>query len=173
MALTYIDKGSSGTQIDVRTGTLSIGHIGKEMFSNLLGGGPRWRWYLKLDHNAVPPGCVRDAYAETFDEAKEAVERNWRIWLRAAGLTERLWVSGAQEAHRDHADRRVGPMTAVVSNSSATRIFMQCVFTSKILMPCSYWAFSDTLSHTNASLVHFPRPHRTATQGLSGATAAT
>ena len=88
-ALTYVDKGSSGTQIDVRTGTLSIGHIGKEMFSNLLGGSPRWRWYLKLDHNTVPPGFVRDGYAESFDEAKAAIERNWRIWLDAAGLVER------------------------------------------------------------------------------------
>ena len=89
MALTFRDKGSSGTQIDVRTDSMSIGHIGKEMFSNLGGGGLRWRWYLKVDPNTVPPGCTRDAYAETFDEAKAAVERNWRIWLRAAGLMER------------------------------------------------------------------------------------
>ena len=38
MALTFRDKGSSGTQIDVRTDSMSIGHIGKEMFSNLGGG---------------------------------------------------------------------------------------------------------------------------------------
>ena len=56
------------------------------MFSNPGGGGPRWRWYLKVDPNTVPPGCTRDAYAETFDEAKAAVERNWRIWLERRGL---------------------------------------------------------------------------------------
>ena len=89
MPLTYVDKGWSGTQIDVCTGTLSIGHIGKEMFSNLAGAGGRWRWYLKIDHNTVPPDCTRDAYAETFEEAKAAVERNWRIWLEVAGLMER------------------------------------------------------------------------------------
>ena len=41
--------------IDVRTGTISIGHIGKEIFSNLGGGGPRWRWYLKIDHKRCRP----------------------------------------------------------------------------------------------------------------------
>lgn len=59
MALTFRDKGSSGTQIDVRTDSMSIGHIGKEMFSNP--GGLRWRWYLKVDPDTVPPGCTRMA----------------------------------------------------------------------------------------------------------------
>ena len=81
------DKGTSGTQVDVRSGALSVAHIGKEMFSNLIGGA-RWRWYLKIDDNTVPPGCERRGDAESLDEAKAAVERNWRIWIDAAGLTD-------------------------------------------------------------------------------------
>jgi hypothetical protein len=33
MPLRFIDKGESNTQIDVRTGTISIGHIGKDVLS--------------------------------------------------------------------------------------------------------------------------------------------
>jgi hypothetical protein len=87
--LVYIDKGTSGTQIDVRTGNISVGQIGKEMFSQTAGGGPRWRWYLKIDHHAAPDGFVRDDYAASLDEAKALIERNWLLWLEAAGLKER------------------------------------------------------------------------------------
>ena len=87
MALSFPDKGTSGTQIDVRSGDLSIAHIGKEMFSQLAGGGPRWRWYFKT--HSGPPGFAHDGEADTFEAAKAQVERNWQAWLMAAGLSER------------------------------------------------------------------------------------
>ena len=65
------------------TGNVSIGHIGKEMFSNLIGG-ERWKWYLKLDDNTVPPGCMRRGEAATYEEARAAVEHNWLVWLNGS-----------------------------------------------------------------------------------------
>jgi hypothetical protein len=39
MALMDRDKGTRGTQIEVRSGGLRIAHIGKAMFSQMAGGG--------------------------------------------------------------------------------------------------------------------------------------
>jgi hypothetical protein len=86
MTLTYRDKGTSGTQIDVRSGDLSVCHIGKEMFSELVGGGARWRWNFKM--HIGPPGFVPLGYADSYEEAKAAVERNWQLWLTAACLRD-------------------------------------------------------------------------------------
>ena len=35
-----------------------------------------------------PPGFVRDGSADSLETAKDAVERNWLLWLAAAGLDE-------------------------------------------------------------------------------------
>jgi hypothetical protein len=88
MALSFRDKGTSGTQIDVRSGDLSVAHIGKEMFSELVGGGARWRWNFSIGNG--PLGFERHGHADTFEEARAAVERNWEAWLKAAGLVEPL-----------------------------------------------------------------------------------
>jgi hypothetical protein len=85
----FRDKGTSGTQIDVRSGSISVGHIGKEMFSEMAGGSPRWRWYLKIDHDAAPKGFVRDGYVDGLEQARASIEHNWQTWLKAAGLKER------------------------------------------------------------------------------------
>jgi hypothetical protein len=84
--LTYRDKGTSGTQIDVRSGNLSVAHIGKEMFSQLVAGGARWRWNFSIGNG--PPGFERHGHADTFEEAKAAVERNWQEGRTAAGLRD-------------------------------------------------------------------------------------
>ena len=36
-----------------------------------------------------PPGFQPHGHADTFEAAKASVERNWQLWLTAAGLSER------------------------------------------------------------------------------------
>ena len=83
MALVFRDKGTSGTQIEVLSNDLCIAHIGKEVMSVVAG----------HDGNFVvtvgPPGFQPHGHAETFDAAKASVERNWQLWLLAAGLSVR------------------------------------------------------------------------------------
>jgi hypothetical protein len=86
--LTYVDKGTSGTQLAIRTGDTVIGHIGKEMFSEFAGGGARWRWWVYVNRGTMPQGSSNDGTADTLDAAREAVERSWTAWLGAAGLRE-------------------------------------------------------------------------------------
>jgi hypothetical protein len=81
--LVFRDKGTSGTQIDVLSNDLCIAHIGKEVMSVVAG----------HDGNFVvtvgPPGFQPHGHAETFEAAKASVERNWQLWLLAAGLSVR------------------------------------------------------------------------------------
>jgi hypothetical protein len=86
MTLTFRDKGTSGTQIDVRSGELGVAHIGKEMFSQLVAGGARWRWNFSIGNG--PPGFEHHGHADTFEAAKAAVDRNWQAWLKAADLRD-------------------------------------------------------------------------------------
>jgi hypothetical protein len=101
MALIFRDRGTSGTQIDVRSGDLSVAHIGKEMFSQLAGGGARWRWTFAI--MVGPKGFEPNGQADTFEAAKANVERNWQAWLAAAGLNQQSNCSGAAW---DVADKR-------------------------------------------------------------------
>jgi hypothetical protein len=76
--LVYVDK---GTKIDVRTGDISIGHIGNEMFSETasapLGGAGTLKMTTTRHHRAL---C-----AMVMPTAWSTVERNWTTWRDAAG----------------------------------------------------------------------------------------
>ena len=84
--LVYRDKGTSGTQISVRSGDLVIAHIGKRVLTPLAGQEVHWQWTFSL--HAAPSGFEHSGHADTFEDAKAAVERNWQAWLKAAGLRE-------------------------------------------------------------------------------------
>ena len=86
MPLIYRDKGTSGTQLDVLCGNLRIAHIGKRVLTPLTGQDVRWQWTFSV--HAAPSGFQHSGHADTFEDAKAAVERNWQAWLTAAGLTE-------------------------------------------------------------------------------------
>ena len=81
VALTYLDKDASGERLAVFTNELCIGHISKHA------SGPRshekWAWNFSLAPG--PSGFEHNGRADTLEDAKAAVERNWRAWLAAAG----------------------------------------------------------------------------------------
>ena len=86
MALVYCDKGTSGPQIEVISHRLVIGHIGKDVLSALTSHAIQWRWFISI--GSTPSGFQHSGFADTLDDAKAAVEWNWKVWLAAAGLTE-------------------------------------------------------------------------------------
>jgi hypothetical protein len=87
MPLIYRDRGSSGTQLDIVVGRLVIGTLWKAVLSATTGGAVTWRWTFHT--TAGPSGFEHHGRADTFEDAKAAVERNWQAWLDAAGLTEK------------------------------------------------------------------------------------
>ena len=86
MPLIYRDTGTSGTQLDVLSGELRIAHIGKLIMSAMTGHAVRWQWDFAVMFG--PKGFQIHGNAETFEEAKAGVERNWQLWLTAAGLRD-------------------------------------------------------------------------------------
>jgi hypothetical protein len=70
------------------SGNIVIGHIGKEIFSALAGGGERWNWRLFVDHDAIPTGFVRGDTTSSLEEAKQQLELSWYQWIAMAGLWE-------------------------------------------------------------------------------------
>ena len=86
MPLTYRDRGSSGTQIEVLSGNLGVAQIGKRVLTPLAGQEVHWQWTFSIQ--PAPSGFEHSGHADTREVAKAAVERNWQVWLDAAGLTE-------------------------------------------------------------------------------------
>jgi hypothetical protein len=88
MPLVYRDKGQSqsGTIFEVLSGWLVIAHIRKDILSPMVGREVRWRWDFPL--NTGPAGFEYHGHADTLEDAKAAVERNWEAWVKAAGLRE-------------------------------------------------------------------------------------
>jgi len=87
MPLVYRDRGSSGTQTEVLSGNLRVAQIGKRLLTPLTGQEVSWQWTFSIQ--VAPSGFEHSGHADTFDDAKAAVEQNWRAWLDAAGLTEK------------------------------------------------------------------------------------
>jgi hypothetical protein len=81
--LVFRDNGTSGTQIEVLSGDLCIAHIGKVVLSAVAGRAVQWRWNFLI--MAGPAGLEFHGYADTFEAAKAAVERNWQAWLTGGG----------------------------------------------------------------------------------------
>jgi len=86
MPLTYRDRGSSGTQLDVVCGNLIIATLYKSHLSVVASQAVQWRWTFRV--TAGPPGFEHNGTANTFEQAKSAVERNWQAWLAEAKLRE-------------------------------------------------------------------------------------
>ena len=85
MTLTYRDKGSSGTQLEVLSGTVVVARLWKAVLSRMADQDARWSWTWEsgptLEH--------RHGTADTIEEAKAILELQWLTWLKAAGLRER------------------------------------------------------------------------------------
>jgi hypothetical protein len=85
MPLTYRDRGSSNTQIDIVSGGAVLGNLWKAQLSVTAGEEARWNWTW---HAGPASGPQAHGTADTVEEAKAKIEAQWRAWLQAAGLTE-------------------------------------------------------------------------------------
>jgi hypothetical protein len=91
--LTYRDRGTIGTQIDVLSGDLVIANIYKMTRSNQ---DAYWSWTFLI--TAAPTGFEHRGKAASREIACLAVERNWKDWLKAAGLLD--WPRVDPAGHR-------------------------------------------------------------------------
>jgi hypothetical protein len=84
MNLTYRDRCTSGTQLDVVSGTVVVCSLRKAMMSSEFRG-ERWDWTWSISKG--PPGFQFHWQADTKAEAQAEIEKHWRAWVDAAGLT--------------------------------------------------------------------------------------
>ena len=87
MPLTYRDRGSSGTQLEIRCGAAVVGRLWKAVLSVTAGQEVRWNWTW---HSGPSSGPQKHGTADTIDQAKAQLEQQWRAWLRAAELEEKV-----------------------------------------------------------------------------------
>ena len=83
--LTYRDRGTSGTQIEVLSGNEAVAFLWKGVLSITAGQAVHWHWTFYAGPARDPQ---RHGTAETIDEAKTKIEATWQAWLTAAGLRE-------------------------------------------------------------------------------------
>jgi hypothetical protein len=86
VALTYRDRGTSNTQLEVLSGDEVIAFLWKNVLSVMAGRGANWCWTF---HSGPTKGQRAHGSANTIDAAKAEIESTWRGWLNAAGLIER------------------------------------------------------------------------------------
>jgi hypothetical protein len=98
--LTFRDRGTSGTQLDIVRGTLPIGRLGKDVFS--IGAGDVVSWSRTLCLDALPDGFRKHGTAGSRESAEADIERNWQAWLTSAGL-----LHGVQEYRDRGAEVRI------------------------------------------------------------------
>jgi hypothetical protein len=84
MPLTYRDRQTTGTQLDVLSGELRIGSISKGSLSLSASRETPWSWGFAV--HVAPPGFVMHGFTATLEQAKADMERNWQLWLTVAGL---------------------------------------------------------------------------------------
>ena len=87
MPLTYVDRQTSGTQLNVLCGTVIVANIHKDWSTVMYKTDERWNWSMKQERG--PKGYQVSGSANSLDEAKAFVERMWTMWLDAAGLVEK------------------------------------------------------------------------------------
>ena len=83
MGLTYRDRGTSGTQLDVLSGEEVIAFLWKNVLSVMAQQDADWRWTF---HSGPTKGQRAHGSADTIDAAKDQIEKHWQAWLTAAGL---------------------------------------------------------------------------------------
>ena len=76
----------SGTQFDIVCHELVIGTLWKAVLSVTAGQSVTWRWTFHI--TAGPPSFEHHGRAETLEDAKAEIERNWQAWVGAAGFSE-------------------------------------------------------------------------------------
>ena len=86
MPLTYRDRGTNGTQLDVLCGDIVIANGYKATLTSTVGGDAYWYWTFYF--TARPPGFELHGTAASREIACLAVERNWEAWVKAAALRE-------------------------------------------------------------------------------------
>ena len=86
MPLTFRERGTSGTRLDVLSGEVVVCSLWKAMLSTDTRG-ERWDWSWQIAKG--PPGFAVHSHANTKAEAQAELERIWQRWLDAAGLSER------------------------------------------------------------------------------------
>ena len=87
MNLTYRDRGTSGTQLDVMSGTVVVCSLRKAMMSTSTRS-ERWEWTWYIDKG--PAGFSIHGSADTKPQARAVLESMWTAWLAAAGLKQDL-----------------------------------------------------------------------------------
>ena len=85
MPLSCRDRGSRGTQLDIWSGGVVVGKLWKTVSSVTAGQEPRWNWSWQ---GGPSKGPEQHGTADTIDDAKSQLERQWQEWLLAAGLQE-------------------------------------------------------------------------------------
>ena len=87
MPLTYRDRGTSNTQLDIISGNAVVGFLWKGVMSVVARQTVTWHWTF---HAGPARGPQQHGTADTIDDAKAEIEADWRAWLTAAGLSESL-----------------------------------------------------------------------------------
>jgi hypothetical protein len=90
VALTFHDRGTSGTQLEAVSGGLAVGSLRKDFRSTMFGGDEVWHWALYV---GCHPGRKLDGFrehgaADSRATAQADLEKMWAMWLEAAGLSE-------------------------------------------------------------------------------------
>ena len=80
MPLTYFDRGTSGTQLDIISDRAIVGQLWKAVASVAAGATPHWAWSW---HAGPAKGPQQHGTAETVEAAKAKIEEQWRAWLEA------------------------------------------------------------------------------------------
>ena len=86
MPLKYVDRGSSGTQLDIVSNAKTLGRLWKAVMSVSSGGGVQWVWTW---HAGPASGPQQHGTADSKEAAVAQIEEQWRAWLEAAGLVEK------------------------------------------------------------------------------------
>ena len=91
MPLTYRDRGTSGTQLEIVSGTVAVGSLRKDVLSISAGNSERWSWTFYIDAFIEErlDGFNKHGSAGSREGAQADIERNWQRWLDAAALAER------------------------------------------------------------------------------------
>ena len=87
MPLTYKDRGSSQTQLEVVSGDWR-GSLQKDFSSAMTGGRQLWHWTLYVGTHPGSPlrGFRHHGSGDSRETAQADLEKMWALWVKAAGL---------------------------------------------------------------------------------------
>jgi hypothetical protein len=86
MPLTYRDRGTSGTQLDIVGGSATVGKLWKAVLSSSSGGSVQWCWTW---HAGPGTGPEQHGTASNMHDARTLIETQWDVWLLATDLIEK------------------------------------------------------------------------------------